>query len=153
MNKKQYPYLSCLPRHAPFFVQRSHCLLNVTIFKNFSTIWTSCKSASVQHLSTFCPKLFYVPLCFSHRYTIDRRTDMDRMFNIHAGNGSVFILRELDREENAWHNISIIATEFSKCNQQVPAAKLDFWSWTNVWAKCWLFILQLKALGWVWRKE
>uniref|UniRef100_A0AAQ5Y355 Cadherin-10 n=1 Tax=Amphiprion ocellaris TaxID=80972 RepID=A0AAQ5Y355_AMPOC len=50
------------------------------------------------------------------RYSIDRRTDMDRVFNIHAGNGSVFILRELDREENAWHNISVIATEFSKCN-------------------------------------
>ncbi|XP_056220409.1 cadherin-6-like isoform X2 [Seriola aureovittata] len=47
------------------------------------------------------------------RYTIDRRTDMDRVFNVHAGNGSVFILRELDREENAWHNISVIATEFN----------------------------------------
>uniref|UniRef100_A0A671Y741 Cadherin-10 n=1 Tax=Sparus aurata TaxID=8175 RepID=A0A671Y741_SPAAU len=50
------------------------------------------------------------------RYTIDRRTDMDRVFNIHAGNGSVYTLRELDREENAWHNISVLATEFSKCN-------------------------------------
>ncbi|MEQ2214425.1 hypothetical protein XENOCAPTIV_006329 [Xenoophorus captivus] len=38
---------------------------------------------------------------------------MDRVFNIHAGNGSVFIFRELDREENAWHNISVIATEFN----------------------------------------
>uniref|UniRef100_A0A8C4NY07 Cadherin-10 n=1 Tax=Dicentrarchus labrax TaxID=13489 RepID=A0A8C4NY07_DICLA len=50
------------------------------------------------------------------RYSIDRRTDMDRVFNIHAGNGSVFIFRELDREENAWHNISVTATEFSKYN-------------------------------------
>lgn len=48
------------------------------------------------------------------RYTIDWRTDMDRVFNIHSGNGSVYVLRELDREENAWHNISIMATEFSK---------------------------------------
>uniref|UniRef100_A0A1A7YFY1 Cadherin-10 n=1 Tax=Iconisemion striatum TaxID=60296 RepID=A0A1A7YFY1_9TELE len=47
------------------------------------------------------------------RYTIDRRTDMDRIFNIHAGNGSVFTLRDLDREESAWHNISVIATEFN----------------------------------------
>uniref|UniRef100_A0A8C6NZC7 Cadherin-10 n=1 Tax=Nothobranchius furzeri TaxID=105023 RepID=A0A8C6NZC7_NOTFU len=47
------------------------------------------------------------------RYTIDRRTDMDRVFNIHAGNGSVFTLRDLDREESAWHNISVIATEFN----------------------------------------
>uniref|UniRef100_A0A665X0J4 Cadherin-10 n=1 Tax=Echeneis naucrates TaxID=173247 RepID=A0A665X0J4_ECHNA len=50
------------------------------------------------------------------RYSIDRRTDMDRVFNIHAGNGSVFNVRELDREENTWHNITVIATEFSKCN-------------------------------------
>ena len=59
-----------------------------------------------------------IPLCVLCRYTIDRRTDMDRVFNIHAGNGSVFTLRELDREANAWHNISVIATEFSKCRQQ-----------------------------------
>ncbi|XP_071402329.1 cadherin-6-like [Centroberyx affinis] len=51
------------------------------------------------------------------RYSIDRRTDMDRVFNIHAGNGSVFILRDLDREESAWHNISIIATEFNNPRQ------------------------------------
>lgn len=54
------------------------------------------------------------------RYSIDRRTDMDRVFNVHAGNGSVFILRELDREEHAWHNISVIATEFSKCSKLQP---------------------------------
>ncbi|KAM3860660.1 cadherin-6-like [Diretmus argenteus] len=51
------------------------------------------------------------------RYSIDRRTDMDRVFNVHAGNGSVFILRDLDREENAWHNISITATEFNNPRQ------------------------------------
>ncbi|KAM6900758.1 cadherin-6 [Xenentodon cancila] len=51
------------------------------------------------------------------RYSIDRRTDMDRVFNVHAGNGSLFILRELDREENAWHNISVIATEFNNPRQ------------------------------------
>lgn len=42
---------------------------------------------------------------------------MDRVFNIYAGNGSVYTLRELDREENAWHNISVIATEFSECSR------------------------------------
>ncbi|XP_075905101.1 cadherin-6-like [Nelusetta ayraudi] len=51
------------------------------------------------------------------RYTIDRRTDMDRVFNVHAGNGSVYVLRELDREENAWHNFSVIATEFNNPRQ------------------------------------
>ncbi|KAM9350154.1 cadherin-6-like [Symphorus nematophorus] len=51
------------------------------------------------------------------KYSIDRRTDMDRLFNVHPGNGSVFLLRSLDREETAWHNISIIATEFHNPRQ------------------------------------
>ncbi|KAM3836170.1 cadherin-6-like, partial [Diretmus argenteus] len=51
------------------------------------------------------------------RYSIDRRTDMDRLFNIHAGNGSVFLLKSLDREESAWHNISVTATEFNNPRQ------------------------------------
>uniref|UniRef100_A0A8C8G9W2 Cadherin domain-containing protein n=1 Tax=Oncorhynchus tshawytscha TaxID=74940 RepID=A0A8C8G9W2_ONCTS len=48
------------------------------------------------------------------RYSIDRRTDLDRLFNVHSGNGSIFTIRPLDREEVAWHNISVIATEFNK---------------------------------------
>ncbi|XP_074544842.1 cadherin-6 [Halichoeres trimaculatus] len=51
------------------------------------------------------------------RYSIDRRTDMDRLFNIHSGNGSVFLLRSLDREESAWHNISVIASELNNPRQ------------------------------------
>ncbi|XP_064190212.1 cadherin-10-like [Anguilla rostrata] len=51
------------------------------------------------------------------RYSIDRRTDMDRLFNIHPGNGTIFTLRPLDREETAWHNISVTATEFSNPRQ------------------------------------
>ncbi|XP_077365125.1 cadherin-6-like isoform X2 [Festucalex cinctus] len=51
------------------------------------------------------------------RYSIDRRTDMDRVFDVHAVNGSVFLLRELDREENAWHNISVVASEFNNLHQ------------------------------------
>lgn len=49
-----------------------------------------------------------------HRYAIDRRTDMDHLFNVHSGNGSVFLLKSMDREEAAWHNISVIATELRK---------------------------------------
>ncbi|XP_066578351.1 cadherin-10 [Amia ocellicauda] len=47
------------------------------------------------------------------RYSIDRRTDLDRMFNIHSGNGTIFTQKHLDREESAWHNISVIATELN----------------------------------------
>ncbi|KAM4623444.1 LOW QUALITY PROTEIN: cadherin-6 [Polymixia lowei] len=51
------------------------------------------------------------------RYSIDRRTDMDRLFNVYPGNGTVFLLRTLDREDAAWHNISVIATEFNNPRQ------------------------------------
>ncbi|XP_047446290.1 cadherin-6 [Mugil cephalus] len=51
------------------------------------------------------------------KYSIDRLTDMDRLFNVHPGNGSVFLLKSLDREETAWHNISVVATEFNNPRQ------------------------------------
>lgn len=57
-------------------------------------------------------------LSFPHRYAIDRRTDMDHLFNVHPGNGSVFLLKGLDREESAWHNISVVATELRKCRRR-----------------------------------
>ncbi|XP_016108572.1 cadherin-6-like isoform X2 [Sinocyclocheilus grahami] len=46
------------------------------------------------------------------KYSIDRHTDVDWIFGVYAGNGSIFLQRPLDREELAWHNISVIATEF-----------------------------------------
>ncbi|XP_056332560.1 cadherin-6 [Danio aesculapii] len=46
------------------------------------------------------------------KYSIDRHTDVDRIFGIYAGNGSIFLQKPLDREEFAWHNISVIASEF-----------------------------------------
>lgn len=49
---------------------------------------------------------------------------MDRLFNVHPGNGSVFLLKSLDREETAWHNISIIATEFSKSSGGAGGGRL-----------------------------
>ncbi|XP_072309638.1 cadherin-6-like [Eucyclogobius newberryi] len=51
------------------------------------------------------------------KYAIDRRTDLDRVFDIHPGNGSIFLLSPIDREENAWHNISVIASEFNNPRQ------------------------------------
>ncbi|CAL8343538.1 unnamed protein product [Merluccius merluccius] len=66
--------------------------------------------AAVGSVSALDPDAAHSPV----RYSIDRRTDMDHLFNIHPGNGHVFLLRSLDREENAWHNISVIATELDK---------------------------------------
>uniref|UniRef100_A0A8D1R1D6 Cadherin-6 n=1 Tax=Sus scrofa TaxID=9823 RepID=A0A8D1R1D6_PIG len=45
------------------------------------------------------------------KYSVDRHTDMDRIFNIDSGNGSIFTSKLLDRETLLWHNITVIATE------------------------------------------
>ncbi|XP_038819520.1 cadherin-6-like isoform X1 [Salvelinus namaycush] len=63
------------------------------------------------------------------RYSIDRRTDLDRLFNVHSGNGSIFIIRPLDREEAAWHNISVIATEFRHTDKPLQT------SWVPVYVR------------------
>ncbi|KAH1177429.1 cadherin-9 isoform X1 [Mauremys mutica] len=56
------------------------------------------------------------------KYSVDRHTDLDRIFNIHSGNGSIFISKPLDREETPWHNITVIATEINnpKQSSQIP---------------------------------
>ncbi|KAK1790168.1 hypothetical protein P4O66_014088 [Electrophorus voltai] len=66
------------------------------------------------------------------RYTIDRHTDVDRIFNVHSGNGSIFLQKPLDREDLAWHNISVIAAEFKdeKAGYLAPA-------WPKVSHKFW----------------
>ncbi|XP_010706773.1 cadherin-9-like [Meleagris gallopavo] len=56
------------------------------------------------------------------KYSVDRHTDLDRIFNIYSGNGSLFISKPLDREEEPWHNITVIATEINnpKQSSQIP---------------------------------
>ncbi|XP_064410397.1 cadherin-9 isoform X2 [Latimeria chalumnae] len=59
------------------------------------------------------------------KYSLDRHTDLDWIFNVHSENGSIFTLKSLDRETSPWHNISIIATEIrhwdnSKQSNQIP---------------------------------
>ncbi|XP_030826335.1 cadherin-9 isoform X2 [Camarhynchus parvulus] len=56
------------------------------------------------------------------KYSVDRHTDLDRIFNIYSGNGSLFLSKPLDREETPWHNITIIATEINnpKQSSQIP---------------------------------
>lgn len=46
-----------------------------------------------------------------HRYSIDRNTDLERFFNIEATTGVISTAKALDREANAVHNITILATE------------------------------------------
>ncbi|NWH42797.1 CADH9 protein, partial [Fregata magnificens] len=56
------------------------------------------------------------------KYSVDRHTDLDRIFNIYSGNGSLFISKPLDREKTPWHNITVIATEINnpKQSSQIP---------------------------------
>nr|AAG30809.1 cadherin-6 [Xenopus laevis]AAI69843.1 Cadherin 6, type 2, K-cadherin [Xenopus laevis] len=51
------------------------------------------------------------------KYSLDRHTDMDRIFDIDSGNGSIYISKSLDRETVLWHNITVIATEISNPKQ------------------------------------
>uniref|UniRef100_A0A8D2PXZ6 Cadherin 8 n=1 Tax=Zosterops lateralis melanops TaxID=1220523 RepID=A0A8D2PXZ6_ZOSLA len=49
------------------------------------------------------------------RFSIDRHTDLERQFNINAEDGKITLATPLDRETSTWHNITIVATETSKC--------------------------------------
>lgn len=51
---------------------------------------------------------------YPFRYSIDRHTDLERLFNIDSTNGTITTLKALDREMSKWHNISVVATEISK---------------------------------------
>uniref|UniRef100_A0A673MTE7 Cadherin-6 n=1 Tax=Sinocyclocheilus rhinocerous TaxID=307959 RepID=A0A673MTE7_9TELE len=55
------------------------------------------------------------------KYTIDRHTDLERLFSIDSNNGTISTLQGLDRETSKWHNISVLATELSTALQtRVP---------------------------------
>ncbi|XP_048868432.1 cadherin-10-like isoform X1 [Brienomyrus brachyistius] len=51
------------------------------------------------------------------KYSIDRHTDLDRLFNIESSNGTITTLQALDREMSKWHNISVVATEINNPRQ------------------------------------
>ncbi|CAH2284017.1 cadherin-9 [Pelobates cultripes] len=51
------------------------------------------------------------------QYSIDRNTDIERIFSIYSGNGSIFLSKCLDREVSPWHNLTITATEIKNPKQ------------------------------------
>nr|XP_006004048.1 PREDICTED: cadherin-10 [Latimeria chalumnae] len=51
------------------------------------------------------------------RFSLDRHTDLDRIFNIHTGNGSIYASKQLDRETSPWHNLTVIANEINNPKQ------------------------------------
>uniref|UniRef100_A0A8C2XKH3 Cadherin 10 n=1 Tax=Cyclopterus lumpus TaxID=8103 RepID=A0A8C2XKH3_CYCLU len=52
-----------------------------------------------------------------NKYSIDRHTDLERLFNIDSVNGTITTLKALDREMSKWHNISVVATEINNPRQ------------------------------------
>ncbi|XP_041422178.1 cadherin-10 [Xenopus laevis] len=57
----------------------------------------------------------------SVRFSLDRHTDLDRIFHIYSGNGSIYTAKPLDREISQWHNLTIIATEINNPKQTTRA--------------------------------
>ncbi|KAM8882052.1 cadherin-10-like isoform 4-T4 [Synchiropus picturatus] len=51
------------------------------------------------------------------KYSIDRHTDLERLFNVDSVNGTITTLKALDREMSKWHNISVVATEMNNPRQ------------------------------------
>ncbi|XP_078274735.1 cadherin 22 [Rhinoraja longicauda] len=45
------------------------------------------------------------------RYSIDRNTDLERIFNVDATTGGITIAKRLDRETAGWHNVTVVAME------------------------------------------
>uniref|UniRef100_A0A673CRK0 Cadherin-10 n=1 Tax=Sphaeramia orbicularis TaxID=375764 RepID=A0A673CRK0_9TELE len=54
---------------------------------------------------------------WKQRYSIDRHTDLERLFHIDLVNGTITTLKSLDREMSKWHNISVVATEINNPRQ------------------------------------
>uniref|UniRef100_A0A8C6TE42 Cadherin-10 n=1 Tax=Neogobius melanostomus TaxID=47308 RepID=A0A8C6TE42_9GOBI len=59
------------------------------------------------------------------KYSIDRHTDLERLFNVDSVNGTITTLKALDREMSKWHNISVVATEISTTRVPVFIKVLD----------------------------
>ncbi|KAG5285795.1 hypothetical protein AALO_G00007520 [Alosa alosa] len=88
------------------------------VFERFTYIMemkeNTAAGSTVGSVSAMDPDIRHDPV----RYSIDRHTDPDRVFNVHGGNGSIYLLKSLDREKAAWHNISVVATEFNNREQK-----------------------------------
>uniref|UniRef100_A0A672GWT7 Cadherin 20 n=1 Tax=Salarias fasciatus TaxID=181472 RepID=A0A672GWT7_SALFA len=51
------------------------------------------------------------------RYSIERSSDPEKYFYIEITSGSLMTVRSLDREENSWHNITVLAMEMNNPTQ------------------------------------
>lgn len=58
----------------------------------------------------------FVTVIFSPRYSLDKRSDTTKDFNIDPKNGTITVARTLDRETTNWHNVTVEAKETGKEN-------------------------------------
>lgn len=52
---------------------------------------------------------------FPVRFSISNNIKLKNVFRIDNNNGTVFLVKPLDRESAAWQNLTIIAKETSEC--------------------------------------
>lgn len=120
----------CFPKMdaIPFGVfPTSNFTLNIPRWIEHTLYVCVCVFSDDQVTDPFFPfpsKPIKFPFC-SCRYSIDRHTDLERLFNIDSVNGTITTLKALDREMSKWHNISVVATEISNFifHQQLLCSK------------------------------
>lgn len=66
---------------------------------------------------------------------IPQYTDIERFFSINSEDGLITTMKPLDRETQAWHNISVSATEIGTHKQQALPTIGGSWDWIwRAWA-------------------
>lgn len=68
-------------------------------------------SQSVTPLSSISFFLLIIALLSALRYSIDPQSDPEALFRIASDTGFISTVMELDREQEQWHNITVIATQ------------------------------------------
>lgn len=63
------------------------------------------------HFTIFFFPIFARALFLYLRYSIDPQSDPEALFRIASDTGSISTVMELDREQEQWHNITVIATQ------------------------------------------
>lgn len=81
---------------------------------------------------------------------IPQYTDLERFFNINSEDGLITTMKPLDRETQAWHNISVSATEIGTHKRQTLPTIEGNWDWIwRAWAlktskqRLWLIMVLL----------
>uniref|UniRef100_A0A4W3J7Q4 Cadherin-22 n=1 Tax=Callorhinchus milii TaxID=7868 RepID=A0A4W3J7Q4_CALMI len=74
--------------------------------------------SSIGAITARDPDLKHSPI----RYSIDRNTDLERIFDVDANSGAITVAKRLDRETAGWHNITMVAMEADNHVQVTKAA-------------------------------